>query len=112
MHVSEVQDAAVEVLLVMEERLRTTSFVERFKLAVVSADPKWWIPKMFPEWSAPSERVVENTEDLDLDEENVEWVFEEGEIDPAEAQRLLEEMLQQRSGSDVLDPTAFGEWEG
>lgn len=100
LHLSPVQDAAVELLLIAEERLKAESFSERFKMAVISADPVRWVPEMYPQWvknSEPEEEV--GVEDFDLadDGDPTTWVFED--VDPQEAVRTLEEMTAQRGGS-------------
>ena len=84
----------------MEERLKVIDFVERFKLAVVTANPSEWVPRMFPQWTSPG---AESEEDLDLDNiEDEELVFTE-EVTPEEAERLLQEMTANPGGVIGLD---------
>ena len=79
----------------MEERLKVTDFVERFKLAIVSANPSEWVPRMFPQWASPG---AESSEDLDLDSiEGEELVFTE-QVTPEEAEELLREMTANPGG--------------
>ena len=95
--ISTPQAVAVEILLVIEERLKVQDFVERFKLAVVSSDPKKWVKEMYPNWakrpSTADAEPVTITEDANLDQQLAqpgEWVFAE-EISPEEALAMLRE---------------------
>ena len=80
----------------MEERLKVTDFVERFKLAVVTANPVEWVPRMFPQWTARQEPEPED--DLDLSDTEGEWVFEDTDVTPEEAERVLREMTAEPGG--------------
>lgn len=71
--------------MVAEARQRAEDFGERFKLAVITADPKRFIPLMFPEWQKKPE------EEDDLDEGGT-YRFTEP-VDPAEAERVLQDLL-------------------
>lgn len=105
LHLSPVQATAVEITLIADERLKAKDFFERFKMAVVSADPQMWLPRMFPEWvKAPEEStVVEDTEDLDLSDTEGEWIFEDQNVTAEEAERVFAQALAEGGGNLTLD---------
>lgn len=120
LHISPVQEAALELLLVDEERLKAASFVERFKLAVLGHDPKRWLPVLFPGWvkegepHRPSDAEVVDATTEDLSDTEGTWIFEDSEVTPEEAERALAEMLDERGGSlslEDFEPGQFGNWE-
>ena len=84
----------------MEEHLKVTDFVERFKLAVVTANPTEWVPRLFPQWVPSGD---ESEDDLDLGDTEGEWVFEESEVTPEEAERVLQEMTADTGGTIGFD---------
>ena len=102
------QALGVEYLLVTEERLKVREFVERFRLALVTHDPKTWVRRLYPDWAkrAPKadtepevEQVEEVTEFTDKDLANPEGVFMFPEdMTPEEAERLWQEAISNPEG--------------
>lgn len=93
-------------MLIAEERVKAHDFVDRFKLAVVSADPGTWVNKMFPNWAKDDTENEEETtseEDLDLGDTSGTWVFENEDITPEEAERAMAEMMADGGGTITWD---------
>lgn len=112
LHLSSVQSAAVELLLLNDERLKVENFVERFKLSVVSANPSEWLPKMFPEWIRQPEEQIEDTDDLDLSDTEGTWIFEQQDVTPEEAERAFAEALAEAGGTLTFEDLSADEgWE-
>lgn len=101
-YLSKVQSYAVELILIGEQRVKALEDKERFKLAVLSADPAFWLPKLFPELAPQSE------EEDDVLAPGVEWVFPQ--ITEEEAQRMLDEFRAQRGGTITLDEIDESDW--
>lgn len=109
LHLSRIQAAAVELVLVSEERLKAQDFVDRFKLAVVSHDPQRWVSTMFPDWQKdePTTEVV--TEDTDLEDTEGTWVFEDS-VTQEEAEREFAELMADRGGVIGFDDLPDEGW--
>lgn len=103
-------------MLVAEERIKALDFMDRFKLAVVSADPGTWVSKMFPNWSGEQKATEEAppTDDIDLeDTADTTFVFENEDVTPEEAEAALAEMMAEGGGTlswDDLDDSDDGGW--
>lgn len=95
---SPVQFRASETMLILEEQAKAHDAMEALKLAHVANDPGFWLPKLYPAiFAEPEERSYVEATDADLADTTGEWQFTE-EVDPAEAQRMLNEMLAQPVG--------------
>ena len=103
-HLSPVQDYAVELLLISEERNKVQDFVDQFRLTMIGHDPGTWIPEMFPEWGQgrTEEVIVTDLEDFDFSDTRGEWVFTE-DVTPEEAEAIMAEMLSNPVGSFTMD---------
>lgn len=93
-HLSPVQAFASELALVIEQRAASFDFADRFKLAVVAADPGHYTRLMYPDWFTDEVKEVEDEED----EEGATLVFTE-EVTPEDAERIVQELLAERGGS-------------
>lgn len=74
MHLSPVQEFALELVLVGEARDKGRDALHDFKMAVVGADPKKYIPIVYPEWLVKRDAEI-TTEDIE--DSQGEWVFED-----------------------------------
>lgn len=93
----------MELILVAEERTKADNFFERFKLAVVGADPQKWLPEMFPEWIRKDiEEHIEDPAQIDLGDTEGTWVFEDQDVTPEEAERAFAEALAEAGGTLTL----------
>jgi hypothetical protein len=102
-HLSPVQWAAIELMLVLEAKEKAEAFTDDFRLAAVSADPARFVPLMFPEWMNKDEEV-RTSEDAEAIIEGTSGSFKFTEqITPEEAERALAEMLANPVGTLSAD---------
>jgi hypothetical protein len=87
LYVSPIQEFAVEILIVSEDRARAKDFFDRVRTAIAGADPANNLKTVFPEWF-----IEEVGQDETLEDTEGEWVFDE--VDSDQAMSLLEQMAQ------------------
>jgi len=97
---SSVQQAGLEIVMVLEARDEGRRVTEAFKHAILSSDPKTFLPLLYPSMTKVEVDPEALTEE-DLDEGG-EW--EMPEMDPMEAERLLADLAAREAiGSMTMD---------
>lgn len=84
----------------------------QLKLALITHDPSTYMPAFFGDDQVPSTKTPPQevqVEDFDPNDTAGEWKFTEEKIDPAEAERMLQDMLSDSGG--VLSSADMGEWQ-
>lgn len=102
---SRVQEYALELVMVGEERRKAQDFIDKIKMSVISHDPAFWIDRLFPRWRQGEDSNEVDLSQVDLDEaledSDVEWTFDQ--VDPKEAERMLAELMASRGGTLSAD---------
>lgn len=82
------QEYALDLVMWLDRKDQAKQFEERFKLAVVSANPAANVRLMYPEWFPPEEVDADD----DLSDTSGQWRFKDVPT-PTEAERILAEMI-------------------
>lgn len=102
-----VQEYALEVSLILEERQKVSDFRDRLKMALVAHDPEVYSRRMFPDWftSESGPKIEVPVEDFHPDATEGEWKFtsEANEEEVMDVLRSLGQIPVRIGGDEVLD---------
>lgn len=106
---SPVQEFAVELALLLDDRDKAKDRAERFKMALIGHDPTFWVEKFYAEQLGVERfETKPQTEDVDMADTTGTWVMPEISEDEFYA---MERELAKRGGTLTVEDLEEGEWQ-
>lgn len=106
--ISPVQERAIDLLSLLDAIDKAEEFGRQVRLTLAAANPKDNLIRLFPEWFEPEgEERVDATE-MDLADTKGKWEF--NEMSPHEAEKVLQQMLADPTGTVTLTQVDEERW--